>query len=161
MIRTMAAAQFNGVVAAVLACGLLCSTTVTAQADRNPLGLKPHHATAAAADVDRAVKWYQDVLGFTLINRGSRQNGATQFADLEVPGFGIGLIQTGRATSAAAAGASGWVHIVFSVPDPDRAYTLLKMRGAEVTVRPNAPPGPIKTFLIHDSEGNEIEIVAP
>ena len=160
MIGRCASALWNARRQTLLACCFLCcSTAAGAQSDRNPLGLKPHHATASVIDLDRAIKWYQDILGFTMINRGSRQNGAFQFADLEVPGFGIGLVKAG-ATSSAAPGASGWVHIVFSVPDPDRTYTLLKTRGAQVTIRPNAPPGPIKTFLLHDSEGNEIEIVA-
>ena len=161
MIRRCASAQLSGPRLALLTCCFLCcSTGAGAQSDRNPLGLKPHHATASVVDLDRAIKWYQDILGFTIINRGSRQNGAFQFADLEVPGFGIGLIKAGGSTSSAATGTSGWVHIVFSVPDPDRTYTLLKTRGAQVSIRPNAPPGPVKTFLLHDSEGNEIEIVA-
>ncbi len=32
----------------------------------NPLQLRAHHATAAVKDIDRAVRWYRDVLGFTL-----------------------------------------------------------------------------------------------
>jgi catechol 2,3-dioxygenase-like lactoylglutathione lyase family enzyme len=133
-----------------------------AQTPVNPLGLKAHHITASVADLDRAVRWYQEMLGFTLKERGSRQNGAFQFAELEIPGFGVALVRTGATTATpaapVAAGAPAWVHIVFSVPDPARTYATLKERGAKVTTRAN--PGPIQTFLVHDSEGNEIEIVA-
>lgn len=161
MIRRLTCGAWRGRGVALIAGGvLICSTVAGAQTGRNPLGLKPHHATASVADLDRAIKWYQDVLGFTLVNRGSRQNGAFRFADLQIDGFGIGLTQGAGTTSAVAPARSGWVHIVFAVADPEQTYMLLKARGAHVTIRPNSPPGPITTFLIDDSEGNEIEIVA-
>jgi methylmalonyl-CoA/ethylmalonyl-CoA epimerase len=144
--------------AAVLFVGVCASAA--AQPAPDPLQLKPHHATAAVADIDRAVRWYQDVLGFKVVNRGDRPNG-TRFADLEIPGFGIGLVQSPGASSPSTnAARSGWVHIVFSVPEPARAYALLKARGADVSTRGNTPPADVTTFLVHDSEGNEIEIVA-
>jgi methylmalonyl-CoA/ethylmalonyl-CoA epimerase len=125
----------------------------------NQLELKPDHATAAVHDIDRAVRWYQEVLGFKVVNRGNWPNGM-RFADLEIPGFGIGLVQNpDPASPAAGALRSGWVHIVFSVPDPPAAYATLKTRGADVSVRGNPAPAQIATFLVHDSEGNEIEIV--
>src|ERR1041384_7672612 len=124
----------------------------------NPLELKPHHATAAVADLDRAVRWYQQMLGFRVLDRGDRPNG-TRFADLELSGFGIGLVQNPGSLPADAA-RSGWIHIVFSVPDPAAAYATLKTRGANVSVRGNAVPTRITTFLLHNSEGNEIEVVA-
>jgi catechol 2,3-dioxygenase-like lactoylglutathione lyase family enzyme len=130
-----------------------------AQAPPNPFGLKPHHATASAADIDRAVRWYQEVLGFKVVNRGDRPNG-TRFADLEIPGFGIGLVQNpGSASAIGGAVRTGWIHIVFSVRDSQAAYTTLRGRGVDISVRGNPPPTQITTFLIHDSEGNEIEIV--
>jgi len=130
----------------------------SAQSTQNPLQLKPDHATAAVVDVDRAVRWYQDMLGFKVVNRGERPNG-TRFADLEIPGYGIGLVQNPGTPPASTGGRSGWVHIVFSVPDPARAFATLKATGAEVSTRGNPPPAQITTFLLHDSEGNEIEIV--
>lgn len=127
-------------------------------ASQNPLQLKPHHATAAVADLDRAVRWYEQMLGFTVVDRGDRPNGM-RFADLELPGYGIGLVQNPGPPPSANAVRSGWIHIVFSVPDPARAYQTLKTRGADVSVRGNPAPAQITTFLLHDSEGNEIEIV--
>lgn len=133
-----------------------------ARAADNPLGLKADHVTAAVTDIDRAVSWYRDMLGFHLVDRGERQNGQFKYADLAIPGFGIGLVQLPTATPAAAASpvASGWLHIVFSVPDPAASFKSLQSRGAKVSIRPGTPPGPVTTFLISDSEGNEIEIVA-
>ena len=130
-----------------------------AQSPPNPLQLKPDHATATVTDIDRAVRWYQNTLGFTVVNRGDRPNGM-RFADLEIPGFGIGLVQNAGSPAPVANGArSGWIHIVFSVPDPASAYATLEARGADVTTRGSIQASRITTFLLHDSEGNEIEIV--
>ena len=129
-----------------------------AQSGPNPLQLRPDHATAAVADVDRAIRWYQEVLGFAIVNRGERQNGA-RFADLSIPGYGIGLVQNPGAAAPPPTTRSGWLHIVFAVPDPARAYATLKARGADVSTRGNIAPAQITTFILHDSEGNEIEIV--
>jgi methylmalonyl-CoA/ethylmalonyl-CoA epimerase len=129
-----------------------------AQAAQNPLQLRPDHATAAVADLDRAVRWYQEVLGFTIVNRGQRADGARS-AVLEIPGYGIGLVQYPGAPAPTPATRSGWVHIVFAVPDPARAYATVKARGADVSTRGNVAPAQITTFIMHDSEGNEIEIV--
>jgi catechol 2,3-dioxygenase-like lactoylglutathione lyase family enzyme len=137
---------------------LFCGSAAAGQSTTTPLQLKPHHATAAVADLDRAVRWYQQVLGATVMNRGERPNGM-RFADLQLPGFGIGLVQNPGPPPPSTATRSGWIHIVFSVPDPAAAYAALKARGADVSARGNPPPAQVTTFLLHDSEGNEIEIV--
>ena len=142
----------------VVCCSLFVPVVAAAQSPPNPLQLKPHHATAAVADLDRAVRWYEQMLGFKVVDRGDRANGM-RFADLELPGYGIGLVQNPGPPPTATAARSGWIHIVFSVPDPAGAYQTLKDRGAEVAVRGNPAPAQITTFLLHDSEGNEIEIV--
>jgi catechol 2,3-dioxygenase-like lactoylglutathione lyase family enzyme len=74
--------------AALLFFAAFCSSAA-AQSTPNPLQLRPDHATAAVTDLDRAVRWYQDTLGFRVVNRGERPNGS-RFADLEIPGYGIG-----------------------------------------------------------------------
>ena len=137
---------------------LTLAAPAAAQPAQNPLQLRPHHATAAVTDIDRAIRWYQQVLGFTLVNRGVRPDGGRN-ADLEIPGYGISLVQYPGPAAPAPATRSGWVHIVFAVPDPARAYATLKERGADVATRGNVAPAQITTFLVHDSEGNEIEIL--
>jgi methylmalonyl-CoA/ethylmalonyl-CoA epimerase len=153
------------VLAAMLPAGV--AAAATAADDANPLQLKVHHITAAVTDIDRAVRWYQQVLGFRLTGRGERNGGAFRYAELEIPGFGVALVQLAGARAVSLAEqppadkplAPDWVHIVFAVPDPDAAWRALKARGADVYTRGPATP-PITTFLLHDSEGNEIEIVA-
>jgi catechol 2,3-dioxygenase-like lactoylglutathione lyase family enzyme len=155
------------VVAPVLAQG----APATPQGAQNPLGLKPHHITASVTDIERAVKWYQDMLGFKLDQQTGRG------ADLSISGFGIGLVQTGgRGAAPTAAGApvappipapappaaappgARWIHIVFAVADPDATFKILKDRGANPRSR-GAAGQPIASFTVLDSEGNEIEFV--
>jgi predicted enzyme related to lactoylglutathione lyase len=51
-----------------------------------------------------------------------------------------------------------WMHIVFTVPDVPAVFKLLQNRGADVHTRDNSPA--TSYFLLHDSEGNEIEMTA-
>ena len=130
----------------------------------NPLRLRGNHVTASVKDIDRAVKWYQEVLGFTLAERGNRGNGMMQFAELKIPGFGVALVwlrdvPSAPAPAAAPMNGTGWLHLVFTVPDVALAYRQLKQRGADVYLRPGQPTAPLTAFLLHDSEGNEIEIM--
>jgi catechol 2,3-dioxygenase-like lactoylglutathione lyase family enzyme len=130
-------------------------------AAENPLGLKVHHITAGVRDVDRAVKWYEEMLGFKLVERGSRQNGAFQFAEMTIPGFGVALVQiqgSEKATPASAVSQPSWRHIVFSVADPDRTFKLLQERGAKVSTSTTGGT-PVTSFLVFDIDGNEIEIL--
>jgi catechol 2,3-dioxygenase-like lactoylglutathione lyase family enzyme len=126
----------------------------------NPFGLKVHHVTAAVINLTRAVDWYQKVLGFKLSQQGA--HGAMQFAVLGIPGFEVALVQTPEINSASQVNENvpHWVHIVFSVADPNQMYRILKSQGAAPYTRDNDQSASLKSFLIRDSEGNEIEIVA-
>ncbi len=133
---------------------------VRVQSADNPLGLRPHHITASVLDLDRAVKWYQDVLGFKVKERGA--HGAFQFAELAIPGFGVALVKSpepaGPPKASERPASPAWIHMVFSVADPDHAFRMLKGRGIDVTTRDPAN-GPVTSFLVRDSEGNEIEVL--
>lgn len=117
------------------------------------MDLRPDHATAAVLNIDRAIRWYERVLGFELKNRSELANGKMKFADLVREGYGIGLVQ-GLPTShpAAAQSAPAWLHIVFSVPDLEAARSELEGKGVQISVQP-------QSLTIKDSEGNEIELV--
>lgn len=128
----------------------------------NPLGLKAHHITARVRDIARATAWYRDVLGFTVARQGEGMAGALKFTDMRMPGFGVSLVQFAQPATDVAAGQPllpDWVHIVFSAPDPDALYRALQTRGEHLAMHGPPPSGPVKTFLVYDSEGNEIEIV--
>jgi catechol 2,3-dioxygenase-like lactoylglutathione lyase family enzyme len=125
----------------------------------NPLHLRAHHITANVADLDRAAAWYQRMLGFTVVERG--QHGALAFVELAAGEFGVALIKNPSTTATAneRTNVPHWVHIVFAVPDPNATYRLLQSKGATVHTRDDIVRGPVRSFLVKDSEGNEIEIV--
>lgn len=124
------------------------------------LQLVPHHATATVEDIDRAVAWYRDVLGFKVAERGARGPSKIKFAELTIPGYGIGLVQfpgTTRLAEDVRVTHPIWMHIVFSVPDMAGAKRLLEQRG--VALRTNERDGRIQALTFKDSEGNQIELV--
>jgi catechol 2,3-dioxygenase-like lactoylglutathione lyase family enzyme len=138
---------------------MLHALPVAAGPPANPLGLRPHHITASVGNLARATAWYQQMLGFAVRERGN--HGPVQFVELSIPGFGVALIEEpgpGAPANAMPGGAPHWVHIVFSVPHPDAVFRLLKSKGAQVSTRENTASGPVHSFLVIDSEGNEIEI---
>ena len=125
----------------------------------NPLHLRPHHATARVWDIDRAARWYHDMLGFQIGQRG--QHGDVKFVELSIPGFGIALIKepsTGPQPAEPSAGVPRWLHMVFSVPSLNTAYRALEAKGGTLAAR-KSPDGHIQSVLITDSEGNEVEII--
>lgn len=143
--------------------GVLLSAglSLSAAAADNPLGLRAHHITASVADMQRAIHWYQSVLGFNLKEQGS--HGEMQFAVLAIPGFEVALVRAHEKLPVVPIDPSvapRWVHMVFSVSDPNKLFHELKNRGAGPYVRGDDAREPVKGFLLRDSEGNEIEIVA-
>ena len=90
------------------------------------------------------------------------EHGPVQFAVMRIPGFEVALLKTPdvEAMAPPTINTPHWIHIVFSVSNPDQLFHALTARGAKPYVRPPQPAGSVKSFLIQDSEGNEIEIVA-
>jgi hypothetical protein len=58
----------------------------------------------------------------------------------------------------AGAGEQGWMHIVFKSPVIDEAFRKLSAEGTDVKADRNAQSA-ITRLIVHDPEGNEIEIV--
>jgi catechol 2,3-dioxygenase-like lactoylglutathione lyase family enzyme len=137
----------------------ITGTAFQIQAD-NPLGLKPHHVSASVIDLDQAIKWYYELLGFQLLERRERAN--LKSAELRIPGNGIGMVQprTPAHADAAVSTKPAWIHPVFADADPDKACRILKEEGANVVARGAEEGAPVSSFLVYDSEGNEIEILA-
>lgn len=79
----------------------------------NPLGLTAHHITASVLDLERAIDRYQEMLGFKLVERGSRNHGAFHFAELAIENFGVALVRfNDAATTRSPDGllAPSWLH---------------------------------------------------
>lgn len=141
---------------------ILAALELTAQSASDPLELKPHHAAASVGNLDRAINWYHDKLGFKLILR-QHLTPDREIAWLTIPGYRIDLLHDKNSVAPPRPKdhmmIQSWGHIVFSVPDVDRAWAILKARGVNLPepVATNAQLH-IKTSHFPDSEGNWIEI---
>jgi hypothetical protein len=62
-----------------------------AQSASVPRELKPHHAAASVGNLDRAIQWYHDKLGFKLVLR-QYLTPNREIAWLTVPGYRIDLL---------------------------------------------------------------------
>jgi catechol 2,3-dioxygenase-like lactoylglutathione lyase family enzyme len=142
--------------------GVWAPIGLSAQSAAETLDLKLHHATASVGDLNRAVKWYQEKLGFKMVMR-RKLDATSEIAWMTMPGNRIDLIQHHGASKGPALKdhlmAQGWAHIVFSVADADRAYAILKARGVNLPEPVSTNQAlHIKTSHFPDSEGNWLEI---
>ena len=126
------------------------------------LDLTPHHITVSVADLDRAVKWYQEKLGLTVVLRKTQENPSLSIAWMKMGGFRIDLIQYKGSFKPKVPSdhllMQGWGHIVFSTADVDHEYQLLKARGANPSGPKTSKEFHNRTFYVQDSDGNYIEI---
>src|SRR5207302_9976839 len=119
-------------------------------------------ATASVGDLNRAVRWYQEKLGFKVAQKRALDPN-TEIAIMTVPGYRIALLQRKGSTRASAPKdhllAQGWAHIVFSVAAADKAYATLKTRGVDLPEpRTNDPVFRAEYTHFPASEGSRLAI---
>ena len=128
----------------------------------NPLKLSPHHAAVSVADLDRESQWYAQVLG--LEKTFSYDNGDLKGCFMYVPGggFRIDLMQqkgSERESKRIGLMRQGWLHVVFQTPLMDEALKRLRLFNTDVQVY-RYKDGRLQRLVVHDPEGNEIELHA-
>jgi|GEM_PF-1880836 len=131
-----------------------------ASVDPNPLRLAPDHATASVANLDSECAWYERVLGFQELSRGGQAD--FQVRHLGIPGYRIDLVwQKGSSRQRLLSGAlvQGWFHVVFKTDALDAAYQRLMTLGTDATAN-RSDQGALARLIVHDPEGNELEIVS-
>jgi lactoylglutathione lyase len=131
------------------------------------MNLQHHHVGLSVADLDRARKWYADVLGMT------------EGYAFELPSFGVrGCFMVGygtrvelfeRAGSAGGIGGQeppaalltrGYGHIAFATDDLDATFGELVGRGAAPVWSPRPSPEPgVRMSFVADLDGNLIEFI--
>jgi catechol 2,3-dioxygenase-like lactoylglutathione lyase family enzyme len=126
-------------------------------------GLVPHHATLSVENLDRVAAWYESVLGFKLSHL-SDTNPDFVVANLAIPGYRIDLVKYKGSSRPAPVNPrylqQGWIHVAFSVPDLPAAFKQLQSLNTDVTADKDANGAPTRVIL-HDPEGNEIELFKP
>lgn len=127
--------------------------------DPNPLQLTLHHATLSVADMDKEVAWFQRVLGFQVAEQIKMGTDA-EVTHMTIPGYRIDLAwRKGSVRHEKGKGdlEQGWMHIVFKSPVVGAAYDKLVAEQTDVKADRDAKSA-ITRMIVHDPEGNEIEI---
>lgn len=130
--------------------------------------MRLHHAGVSVSDLERARKWYADVLGMTggfafeIAPAGVRgcfmegNGGRVELIERDGSEPGIG----GREPNTALL-TRGYGHIAFTTEDLDATYAELVTRGAVGVWDPRPSPQPgVRMAFIADIDGNLIEIMA-
>lgn len=124
------------------------------------LELRAEHATISVAKIDIERNWYSDKLGFTQA-RHIERGPDLEIWQLTIPGYRIDLVRvTGSQRPKSPTPLylqQGWVHIAFTTSDLSRSFEFLKTAGTDVKADMN-DHNAITRLLLHDPEGNEIEI---
>jgi catechol 2,3-dioxygenase-like lactoylglutathione lyase family enzyme len=157
MIGFLAIAVFGGVMFA----GAAFSQQSATAADSPPVsGLVPDHATLSVENLDLEQQWYTRVLGFKIL-RKMDTNPYMINEQLAIPGYRIDLIKV-KGSVRPPAGSTiyynqGWVHVVFHVEDVSKALAQVQALNVKPVSVGKEKDVPIQ-ILLHDPEGNEVEI---
>jgi catechol 2,3-dioxygenase-like lactoylglutathione lyase family enzyme len=124
-------------------------------------GLAPHHVTISVENLDREADWYVNVLGFKAEPRnGSNPNFLYQH--VIIPGYRVDLIQYKGSSRPASVNPlylrQGWIHIAFSVADLAAAFKELQALNTDVRADNKDAKGVPTRLVVHDPEGNEMEL---
>jgi catechol 2,3-dioxygenase-like lactoylglutathione lyase family enzyme len=117
------------------------------------------HVAIVTSDLDRAVEFYTNVIGFHEVRRlETTHSGTIAFLSLDgtqIELFGGGAPQEASATE----GKVGYRHMALLVDDVDAEYERLKAAGAQFYMEPTTPDPGIRLAFFRDPDGNPIEII--
>jgi catechol 2,3-dioxygenase-like lactoylglutathione lyase family enzyme len=145
-----------------LFCGVaLAQQSATSNETQAPpvTGLVPDHATLSVENLDQEAEWYGRVLGFKVL-RKMDTNPDFINEQLAIPGYRIDIIKYKGSKRPAPVDPlylqQGWIHVVFHVDNV--ADALRALQALHVEAKVNYEKGIPIQLLLHDPEGNEIEI---
>ena len=125
--------------------------------------LKPHHVAINVPDIDAAIAWYGDVLGFEVEKRDFIKGFRGRNALIKQGDFRIELFQnekivprTEEQVSAPGTVMLGFRQLAFTVEDRQKFTEMLERKGVDITMR---RPDGTATF-IRDNSGNVLEFMA-
>ena len=118
-----------------------------------------NHAVLFVSDIDRAVTFYQDVLGFTLVTREPRFHAAFLRAADSANHHDLGLFGLGSDAPAKEQGRIGLYHLAWQVDTIDELAAMRQMLRAEGGYTGESSHGATKSVYGADPDGNEFEIM--
>jgi len=162
-------------IAAVAALALLASITTYGQTAspaaapdgtkaRAVLGLAMDHASISVADIQKEAAWYINTLGYSFTPGQGIQKigGKMQGTRLVIPGFQLDLIQYEGSKRPETPNPifmqQGYFHLAMTVSDPEAAFNFLQAAGVEMEPSRNRQTNKVTKIVLHDPEGNEIEL---
>lgn len=142
-----------------------CGSAAAAQARTNMLEISPYSVTLSVSRIDATARWYQDVLGFELVDSKSYPEFGTRLVFLKHGEFRIELIEDKNSSAGpprsdppAHTAVRGVSQFAFQVADIDEAYRALRHRGAKFAWELQRYPDLKGAFVfVRDPEGNLIQ----
>jgi|SRR5271169_4453349 len=114
-----------------------------------------NHAMVYVKDVERALRFYRDLMGFKLIE-DFRYEGTPVYARLRAPG-GEGTIALHQAGPGASLASEG-VRLYFEVRDLDEFCRKLQQKGFYITQMPRMMEWGWRHAYLNDPDGHEISL---
>jgi methylmalonyl-CoA/ethylmalonyl-CoA epimerase len=136
--------------------------------ENHAFNLKPHHCGISVPDLESAIAWYRDMLGFSVKSRitlekvgakiGFLQHGDFHIELFEVPG--ANPLPDDRRYPDIDLRTHGTKHMAFMVQSLKKVVDTLKKRGVDIAMDvTNMPDG--KVSFIRDNAGILIELIEP
>lgn len=125
-----------------------------AQTDRPRIEYRPSVVVQlAVSDLDRAIRFYEGVLDFTVTER--RDDLGFAHVQTNVPGLEIGLSAGGTRSG------TGGAIVNISVRDVDAARRLLEARGVVFPKPAQVIPGKVTLLAFTDPDSNQLRLAGP
>ncbi len=117
------------------------------------------HIALVATDLERAARFYTEVVGFREAMRLETTHSGT-IVFLSLDGTQLELFGGGRPRdSRAEQGRTGYTHIALLVDDVEAEYERLRSRGVEFETPPTDAEAGIRLAFFRDPDGNRVEII--
>ena len=117
------------------------------------------HVHILCGDVEKSVKYFEDVFGGKVESRGELRG--FPMIRMDVKGVFINLMGTDPKAMAleAGKGSRGLDHFGFTVKGLEKTVEDLKKKGAKISAGPGVTPAGVKFAFIDGPEGIRIELV--
>ena len=116
------------------------------------------HVALVTTDVERAAKFYTEVVGLRETARLETTHSGT-IVFVGVNGTTVELFGGGKPTAAAEGGEIGYKHICFLVDDVDAEHARLKGRNVEFDMEPATVDAGLRIAFFRDPDGNRVELM--
>ena len=121
------------------------------------------HIAITVQDMDRAVDFYRDVLGFEVLGQLMLNDDTLKLVFLQAGSARLELFaytEEGRRNDASDRNEDlGFKHLAFHVNDVDAVATRLHEHGVDFTVEPTDAAGGVRLAFFRDPDGNLLEII--